>query len=259
MSAKIKYILIALVVFSNPAKASDDWGVTGHRTIGAIAQQYLDPEVANEVTELLDGASLAFVSTYADEIRSDDQYDRFVPWHYVNFPFGEDYHSHPKSSKGDIIMAIEKCSEIIKDRSKSKDERAFYLKLLVHFVGDLHQPLHVGIQEDRGGNRFYVKWFGESTNLHSVWDTKLIEGYNMSYSELVTNQDRLTAEEVEQIQLSSVSDWMDESRALCEDIYAHTEPEEKLSYAYSYRYLHTVRGRLQKGGLRLAALLNDLL
>jgi hypothetical protein len=259
MTFKINLVFLAIFTVINPSQASDDWGVTGHRTIGAIAQQYLDPETAAQVAELLDGASLAFVSTYADEIRSDDQYDRFDPWHYVSFPFGGDYHTHPKSDKGDIIQGIDKCKEIVRDKNKTKQERAFYLKLLVHFVGDLHQPLHVGIQEDRGGNRFYVKWFGDNTNLHSVWDTKIIEGYNMSYTELVQNQDRLTAEQIQEIQRSSVTDWMDESRALCEDVYSHTEAEEKLSYEYSYRYLHVARGRLQKGGLRLAALLNELL
>ncbi len=236
-----------------------DWGVTGHRAIGAIAQSYLKPKVAKIVDELLDGESLAFVSTYADEIRSDSVYDQYVPWHYVNFPFDSNYNDHPVSENGDVVWGIKHCISVIKDKNNSKKERAFNLKLLVHFVGDLHQPLHVGKAEDRGGNRFYVKWFNNSTNLHRLWDTQIIEYYNMSYSELANNQDPLTPEQVKYIQESQLMDWVEESRDLCLDIYANTTPEEKLSYSYAYRYTKVIRGQLQKAGLRLAALLNNIL
>jgi len=236
-----------------------DWGVTGHRTVGAIAQANLKPKVAKIVDELLGGQSLAFVSTYADEIRSDAQYDKFVPWHYVNFPFDSAYGDHPANEEGDVIQGIEYCVSVLKDDGKSRQERAFYLKMLVHLVGDLHQPLHVGQADDRGGNRFYVKWFNESTNLHRLWDTQLIEHYNMSYTELVENQDRLGKAQIKAIEESSLMDWVNQSRTLCLDIYEHTEPDQKLSYPYAYRYTNVIRSQLQHAGLRLAALLNEVL
>lgn len=241
------------------SEITPDWGVTGHRTVGAIAQANLKPKVAKIIDELLEGQSLAFVSTYADEIRSDEQYDKYVQWHNVNFPFDRNYGDDPVSESGDIIRGIEYCVSVIKDEDKPKHERAFFLKMLVHFVGDLHQPLHVGKAEDRGGNRFYVKWFNRSTNLHRLWDTQLIEHYNMSYSELVESQDRLGKGQIKAIQESTLMDWVKESRALCLNIYEHTEPEQKLSYPYAYRYTHVIRQQLQKAGLRLAALLNRAL
>ena len=236
-----------------------DWGVTGHRAIGAIAQAHLNPKVAKIVDDLLDGQSLAFVSTYADEIRSDSAYDQYLPWHYVNFPFDSNYGDQPVSEKGDIIRGIEHCVSVIKDRSKSKEDRAFYLRLLVHFVGDLHQPLHVGKAEDRGGNRFSVKWFNKGTNLHRLWDTQLIEHYKMSYSELVANQDRLSPRQIQYIQQSNLMEWVQESRELCLDVYKNTQPEDKLSFDYAYKYTNIIRKQLQKAGLRLAALLNETL
>lgn len=129
---------------------SEDWGRTGHRATGAIAEQHLTKKAKRQIGQLLDGKSLALVSTYADEIRSDDAYREYAPWHYVNFPFDLTYDSHPKSEQGDIYVAINTCIAVLKDKNSSKEKKAFHLKLLVHFVGDLHQPLHVGIAEDRG-------------------------------------------------------------------------------------------------------------
>ena len=125
-------------------------------------------------------------------------------------------------------------------------------------MGDLHQPLHVGLAKDKGGNDFQVQWFKEGTNLHAVWDEKIIDQYGMSYSELAANQQKLSKEALAAIQDGNVTDWMYESRTLCRDVYGHTEVGEKLWYGYMYRYANTVREPLQKGGIRLAVLLNDI-
>ncbi|QNJ98283.1 S1/P1 nuclease [Constantimarinum furrinae] len=237
---------------------SEDWGRTGHRATGAIAEQHLTKKAKRQIGQLLDGKSLALVSTYADEIRSDDAYREYAPWHYVNFPFDLTYDSHPKSEQGDIYVAINTCIAVLKDKNSSKEKKAFHLKLLVHFVGDLHQPLHVGIAEDRGGNRFQVQWFDEGTNLHRVWDEELIESFQMSYSELAENTKMLSEIELENIKKGSVKDWMNESRRLCVKIYETTESGENLGYRYMYDYMDVVREQLQRGGIRLAVLLNEI-
>lgn len=252
------YTILALLISLN-SFAAEDWGPTGHRAVGEIATNYLTPDVKSLVEEILDGQSLALVSTFADEIKSDDRYKEFSPWHYVNFPFDTTYEAHPKSEKGDIIVAIKKCLEIVKDSKSSKDDRAFYLKMLVHFLGDLHQPLHIGLGEDRGGNKFQVRWFDEGVNLHWVWDEKIIEKFGMSYSELADNSPKLSQEEINEIKKGSIEDWMYEGRALCIDVYNNTEVGEKLGYKYMYRYTTVVRNQLQKGGIRLAHLLNTIL
>lgn len=251
-------IFILAAFLSLPSFASEDWGKTGHRTTGEIAEQHLTRRAKRKIQKLLNGESLAFVSTYGDEIKSDPDYRSYGPWHYVNFPFGTTYEAHPKSENGDIIRGIQTCLDVLKNETSSQADKIFHLKMLVHFVGDLHQPLHNGKAEDRGGNDFQVQWFGEGTNLHTVWDTKMIENYNMAYSELAANADKLSKAQIEQLKQGSIIDWMYESRAICEDVYANTEVGEKLGYRYMFDYFTTVRTQLQKGGIRLAHLLNEI-
>ena len=253
------FSVVFVVFFSSFSLiASEDWGKTGHRTMGEIATKHLSKKAAKKISALLGGESLAFVSTYADEIRSDDAYRKYAPWHYVSFPFGARYENTPKNKRGDIIMGIQNCIDVLKDATSSQKDKEFYLRMLVHFIGDLHMPLHVGLKEDKGGNSFKVKWFGKQTNLHSVWDTKIIEGYAMSYTELTNNVDVLSKKEIQTIQSGAVTDWMYESRALCEDVYANTSVGDNLGYKYMYRYVNVSRKQLQKAGLRLASILNEI-
>jgi hypothetical protein len=249
--------LLSFVSLSAAEKATD-WGRTGHRATGEIAASYLSNKAKRAIGKLLDGASLALVSTYGDEIKSDERYREYYSWHYVNYPFGTDYDSHPKSESGDLIQAIYTCIEVLENENTSKDDKAFHLKLLVHFIGDLHQPLHIGMAEDKGGNDFQVRWFDEGTNLHTVWDMKMIESYNMSYSELAANTRQLSDFQLKKLQDGTVLDWMRESRTICEDIYAHTKVGEKLGYRYMYKYVETARFQIQKGGIRLAKILNEI-
>ena len=258
MKIKIAIVLTTflLVSFTLPNKA--DWAKTGHRATGEIAQKYLTKKADRKIKELLNGHSLAFVSNYADEIKSDKAFWKYSAWHYVNFPFDSTYEASPKSEKGDIIQAINKCVSVLKNPESTQKDQVFYLKMLIHFVGDLHQPLHIGLAEDKGGNMFQVQWFKKGTNLHHIWDEDMIEFYNMSYTELANNTNELSLEKLHKIQSGTVIDWMYESRELCKDIYAHTKVGEKLGYRYMYDYMDTVRMQLQKGGIRLAVLLNEI-
>lgn len=255
----IKTTIIILTFFISFTSYADDWGQTGHRTTAAVADQYLTRKARKAIEKLLDGQSLAFVSTYADEIKSDSKYREYGPLHYVNIPFESDYDSHPKNEKGDIIQGIDNCIAVLKSTTASKEEKAFQLRMLIHFIGDLHQPLHTGLSDDKGGNDFQVQWFGNGTNIHRVWDTQMIESYGMSYMELVDNMPYLTRSERKKMASGNHRDWLEDSRILVKDIYANTEKGEKLSYKYMYQYFNTLRVQLQKGGVRLAALLNDVL
>lgn len=251
-------LVFTFLMIINPVFASEDWGRNGHRATGEIAEKYLTKKAKKAIDRLLNGESLALVSTYADEIKSDDRYREYGPWHYVNFPFNKKYETHPKSERGDLVRAIETCIDVLKDSNSSLEDKVFHLKLLVHFIGDLHQPLHIGKADDKGGNDFQVLWFDEGTNLHSVWDTKMIESYNMSYSELAANEGRLNDAQYSSIRQGSVTDWMYESRELCLEIYDYTNTGENLRWDYMYKYVNVVRSQLQKGGIRLAYLLNDI-
>ncbi|GAK89040.1 endonuclease [Nonlabens ulvanivorans] len=248
--------LVFLVAFTAQA---DDWGKTGHRATGAIAEQYLNKKARKAIAQLLDGESLALVSTYADDIKSDTLYRAYGPQHYVNIPFDQTYDTHPHSEKGDIIQAIDHCIATLKSDTATKEEKAFQLRLLVHFIGDLHQPLHTGISEDKGGNDFQVRWYRDGTNLHRVWDSQMIESYGMSYSELAMNMPQLSKKERKTIANGTHRDWLEDSRIVVKDIYANTTVGQKLGYRYMYDYFDVLKGQLQKGGVRLAALLNEVL
>lgn len=247
-----------LITVSFTVKATDIWGQNGHRAIGQIAEKHLTKKARKNIEKLLNGESLALVSTFGDEIKSDSRYREYGPWHYVNFPFDGIYEASEKNEKGDLIQGIKYSIALLNDESATKEDKVFYLKFLVHLMGDLHQPLHVGIADDKGGNDFQVQWFGDGTNLHSVWDTKMIEDYNMSYRELAYNTQKLSKPELAAIKNGNLLDWVYESRALCEDIYANTKIGEKLGYQYNYRYMNTLRMQLQKGGIRLAKILNNI-
>lgn len=253
----ILYFIILSFIFQ-PSYSSTKWGKTGHRAVGAIAENYLTGRAKRKIDKLLNRQSEAFVSTFADEIKSDKRYDKFYTWHYINMPLNETYQESIKNENGDMVTGIEYCKSIIKDPNASDDDKAFYLKLLIHLVGDLHQPLHVGREEDRGGNDIKVQWQFKDTNLHSVWDSKMIDAFGMSYTELANNVDYLTKEQVKTIQKGTVVDWVNETQQLAKTVYASVNEGDNLRNEYSYLYFDTVRTQLHKAGIRLAKVLNEV-
>ena len=125
-------------------------------------------------------------------------------------------------------------------------------------MGDLHQPLHVGRFEDLGGNKINVTYFGQNTNLHSLWDSKMVEDRKYSYTEFSNLLDIKSKDDVKSIQGGTLQDWLYDSQKIANSIYFHTPKDSKLSYAYNYRFEATVERQLLYGGLRLAKVLNDV-
>lgn len=257
---KLKLILLFVLSFSmvQATPIEDDWGQTGHRVVAEVATQYLNKKAKRAILKLLDGAPLALVSTYADEMKSYKKYDSYYTWHYINMPLDADYDSYKANPEGDLYKGIQKCIQVLKDEDASIEDKQFHLKLLVHFIGDLHQPMHIGRAEDRGGNDIRLKWFGRNTNLHSVWDTKIIEHFDMSYTEWASNLPTLSWKKQKELQSSEVIDWVEESQDLAKTIYNATKEGEKLSYLYKDLNLETIRDQLIKAGVRLAGILNDI-
>ena len=258
---KLSYILTVFLLISSQLFANETspyWGKTGHRTVGEIADVYIKAKTKRKIAEILDGQSLALISTFGDDIKSDKRYRNFNVMHYVNMPFGVKYEDSEKNTEGDLVTGIEKCKAVILDKNSTKEDKAFYLKLLVHFMGDLHQPMHVGRAEDKGGNDIQLQWFGSGTNLHAVWDSKMIDGFGMTYTELADNADKISKEQVKFLQKGNIIDWVNETQTFAIKAYASVEIGDKLSYNYSYENFETVRSQLQKGGIRLAKVLNDL-
>lgn len=252
----MKPLIVALVLLLHPTLCPA-WGPTGHRVVGAIAEAHLTPKAKKAVASILGTESMAIAATWLDEVRSDTAYDFTRDWHWVTIPAEGGYANAEKNPNGDAIEAIARMVAALSDKSLSIDERKFHLKALIHLMGDLHQPLHVGKGDDRGGNSFQVKWFRRNSNLHKVWDEGLIESTLLSYTELAASLDHATPAEKKEWGKGSVTDWAEENVAFRAQIYPDG-PGADLGYAYQYAQWPLVQQQLLKAGIRLAAVLNEV-
>lgn len=239
---------------------ANDWGKTGHRIVGEIAERQLTEEVKEIVYDILDGESLASVSTWADEMRSNPDWRPFDKWHYVNLPLDIEYPDADVPEEN-VVTIIERCVLILKSPSSDKEMKKFYLKYLVHLVGDLHQPMHTGRYEDYGGSKIRLKFKGRkgqetNTNLHVLWDSNLIDDFKMSYTEWsnhLENKNRKTV-----VDQKNVLEWTFESHWWARDIYKNTPEGSSLSYDYVYKYQPVLEKRLFLAGKRLGNLINEI-
>lgn len=248
-------LLLALLVLQ-PATAFG-WGRTGHRVVGEIAEQHLTKKARKHVQRILGTSSMALVATWMDDIKSDRSYDHMRDWHWVTIPDGSTYEQAEKNPNGDVVEAIGRMVAALKSDTLSHEQETFCLKVLIHLVGDLHQPLHVGKGDDRGGNSFQVQWFKKGTNLHHVWDESLVDGSLLSYTELARSLDHATKEQIAGWSRGNVAEWAQENVGIRPRIYPD-KTGENLSYEYQYEHWPLVQEQLLKGGIRLAALLNNI-
>jgi hypothetical protein len=239
------------------------WGSVGHHAVGAIAQNHLTPQAKAAVEEILGNETLADVSTWADEVRNTTEYKQTTPWHYINAPLGLNYEEFSKTIKsqsvGNIYSAILNCEHQLADKAASREQKIEALKFLVHFVGDAHQPMHVSRAEDKGGNTVQVQFDGRGTNLHSVWDSKLIDHSGLTYVQMAKEFDTASQEEIKKWQSDDVMRWLYESYQISTRLYGEVENNNKLDEAYYKEHLPIVEQRIEMAGIRLAGVLNHVL
>lgn len=233
------------------------WGPIGHRAVGQVAENHLTAKTRRAVAKLLDDATLADVSDWADEIRYLPEWKKADPWHYISIDDTETLMSTVRNPAGDVVEAIGRMQATLRDPKASAEERAVALKFLVHFVADIHQPLHVGRRADAGGNKIEVTMNGVKTNLHWLWDGILINDMGLSYTELARAIDHTTPAQVRTWQASSVADWANDSFVLRPRVYEIPE-DGKLNYIYGFAHRAIVREQLLKAGIRLAGVLNSI-
>jgi len=252
--SSMRLALVIPLLLATPAYA---WGPIGHRITGAIADENLSGVARANVRILLGSEDLSEAATWPDDMKSDPaEYwqKKASPWHYVTVRQGNDYNSSDAPPEGDAISALSRFTDTLRDPKAPIDDKRIVLRFIVHIIGDLHQPLHAGGGDDRGGNDFKVTWFGRSTNLHSVWDSAMIEQRSLSYSEYAGWLSRA----ITPGQLIGWSDarplvWVRESIALRKTIYP---ADPTLSWDYAYRHRLEMDDRLKRGGVRIAAYLN---
>lgn len=254
----LRIAIAAITVVAASGLPAHSWGKTGHRVTGQIAQSYLSEHANTRITEILGVEDLAEASTWPDFMRSDQsEYWRRTanPWHYVTVPQGEYYPDVEIPEWGDAATALAAFQDTLRSDTATTEEQALALRFAIHIIGDLHQPLHAGNGTDRGGNTYTVTFFDKMTNLHSVWDSDLIDHEQLSYSEMSTWLARtISPEDVGAWSNTDPSVWINESTAIRDTIY----PEERdLRWGYVFDHRSTYRQRLKQAGVRIAAYLNE--
>ena len=259
--------LTSFLMFGNVCTYA--WGPTGHDVVAAIAEKHLTRKTQKEINKLLQGKSIVYYSSWMDNIQNspywEQSYKKTKTWHYANVDKGHTYQTMPKNESGDVVSALKTLTDSMKNHySELTDSmKVDYLKMIVHMVGDLHCPMHAGRLSDRGGNQTKVKWFGQNTSLHSVWDSKIVESSRRwSYSEWVEQIDRTTSSYRQSIVKGSYEDWFSETVNHSQSIYSYIEKLNKdnpsLSYQFVYDFFPVVEEQLLNGGHRLAYILNSI-
>lgn len=259
------------------------WGLRGHRIVARIAENHLEPQAVKMVRDLLGGERLARVANEADYLRSDPAWACAAPLHYTTVEDGEIYQTSVKNPRGDIVQALLYFEAQLRARETPHERRVLALKWLVHLVGDLHQPLHVGRSCDRGGNAIEVLWFEKKSNLHKVWDSEFINDEELSYTEYADFLDKGQSP-AESLATGSYSDWADEAPIVRAEIYTchgkdgccaagkNCREDSKafgacseqapfvprLGYTYAEKNRTLMERQLYRAGVRLAAVLNAI-
>ena len=247
------------------------WGREGHEIVASLAQTRLTENAKNGIRSLMGDASLASISNWPDDVRPDR--DETYNWHFVDIPkdasgFSDERdcflpNSRHQGSATDhhncVVDRIEIFEKVLSESNSSRDDRIEALKFLVHFVGDVHQPMHA-IGEAAGGNGIAVTEFGSiqcgrhSCSLHGAWDTGLIEHTGMPRDAYVAHLEKLTADE-HLTATGTPEDWANESHRDAQS--AWLADGAQVDENYYQKVIKVVDRRLALAGLRLAAVLNE--
>ena len=234
-------------------------GQTGHRITGELAERHINSHTKKALKSILGNVTLAEVSTWADEMRSDPAefwQKTASPYHYVTVPKGKTYSEVGAPKQGDAVVALNKFSKILKNSQSSKADKALAVKFIVHIIGDLHQPLHAGNGLDRGGNQIKLKFYRKETNLHRVWDTDLIERRHLSFTEWTNWLDKeISVSDIKKWGTNNPLVWIKESVKIRDVVYPK---EESIGYAYQYKNMPVIKMRLKQAGIRIAYYLDEL-
>jgi hypothetical protein len=256
-----KKLAIIIALFYGPLQ-SFAWGTQGHRICGQIASSYLTPKARKALATILGNESIAMASNWADFIKSDPNYNYLSPWHYIDF---DKQYTYPEMvnflNHDTAVDAYTKLNFLIGELKKkdiSKENQLLYLRMLIHIVEDVHQPMHTAHADDKGGNDFKVTWFSTPTNLHSVWDSQLIDFQQLSYTEYAAAINHTTPGQRAEWQKAPISQWLFESNQIAEKLYTEIKPSDTLKYDYNFNHIATLNQQMLKAGVRLAGILNQL-
>lgn len=244
--------IVAISLFVTPKK-SYAWGRQGHSLVAEIAFHYMDITTQKKVMKFLNGMTIEDAASWMDNIKSDHAYDYLKPDHYINIEKGDVYTAN---NKDNIVNELNKViSELNKSETLTDANIQTDLLILMHLMGDLHQPLHDGYGSDKGGNTSQVSFMNKGTNIHAVWDSEIINYNNVELNDCLQFNHYTPQELIELDQLNIVG-WMGEGRLLLDKVYDFKG--NKIDETYINAEVNTIEKQLLKAGLRLASILENL-
>lgn len=265
MKRTVYILLISVLSLINSVPALG-WGQKGHRIIAKIAYDNLNCRAKKAVDKALGKQGMIYWTNWADELKSDTIYPNSNDWHYQDFPSGLTYEDisaalvHYPREGGNMFRALDSIEIVLKDQVQQKHIDPHTLRFFIHLKGDLYCPVHLAHIDDRGANGVKMKWFRDNTNLHSVWDGKLIESQGYSYSEyaelLERNYDYLRKPLLQDQWSETELVW--QTYQLTSDIYTYQATWDGNTYHYVYRWHEPMEKQLYIAGIRLARVLNTI-
>ena len=259
--------VVSVCLFVAIPSASYAWGEKGHRIVALVADAHLTPTVRAAVVALLATDtdprvhSLDDAAVWPDLIKNARPDTK--PWHFVDIPRAEKHYDAMRDCPGEtgddcIVVRIEQFRTTLKTATATTGARLEALKFLAHFLGDLHQPLHCADDNDRGGNDVQVKWFGKKLNLHSLWDSGIVDKAGLSNADFADELlNAVKPEKVAALQVGTVVEWAEAAHLVAKTHAYKITTNHLLGQAYYNANADTVDDQLTKAGLRLARILNE--
>lgn len=216
------------------------WSEMGHKLVGGIAEEVMSQDAKEMVRGIIGIEPLMVSALFPDQVRDDQRFTSnydYSPFHFCEIPVGSTYQNRPTKVSKDCFSAMKYSQDLIKNPKNQREIKMIALRYLIHVVGDIHQPLHVGNGYDRGGNACKIQWQGKTMNFHSFWDTNIVDLMRLSYQQQLNmtraplyagdvlkamkskRPEMFTATSKAKYGSGSLEDWLNESQVLRETIY----------------------------------------
>ena len=236
------------------------WGQKGHRIVAQVAYDNLNKKIRRQVDAILGKHGMIYLSTWADEIKSDTIYPKSFTCHYQDLDGGLSDEAivamltdYPEVG-GDLFMAMDSIEAVLAKNKQCHDALAFY----VHFYADRFCPMHVAHLDDKGGNGVKMKWLGQNTNLHSVWDSKIIDSKGFTYTEYAQYLHDVYGKQKKAVMQMTDEETLLQTYHLTDDIYTYHSTWNGNAYHYSYYWMDEMEWQLYTAGVKLAQALNAI-
>lgn len=242
MNKSRNYLLLAvLTVFVLNASNVLAWGPKGHRIVAEVAYMHMSKKAIKNVDKVLGKHGMVYWAAWADELKSDTIYAGSGVWHYQDEPEG-----------GELFVRYDSLMGVLTQNPKDTDA----LRFIVHLTGDRYCPCHMAKTSDAGMNKIKVMWFGQSTNMHSVWDDKIIDGEGYSYTEYAQMLEDMLGTQRASLEQVTMEEATAQTRALVHQVYDYQEQWNGNAYKYIYDFKDELHFQLYAAGVRLAQILN---